>query len=138
MEKMIYLDMDGTIANFYGVEGWLDDLLNENSRPYEVAEPLYDESTLLKMVALGYTLGIVSWLSKNSTKEFDTRVRKAKREWLKEHYPHIEFNEIHIVKYGTPKYKVVKNINSILIDDEEPNRNAWKGIAYEPNFLESF
>ena len=31
MTKAIYFDMDGTIANFYGVDGWLNDLINENT-----------------------------------------------------------------------------------------------------------
>ena len=28
----ICFDMDGTIADLYGVEGWLDDLISENVR----------------------------------------------------------------------------------------------------------
>ena len=30
MIKAIYFDLDGTIADLYGVEGWLDDLIAEN------------------------------------------------------------------------------------------------------------
>ena len=45
----IYFDMDGTLANFYGVKGWLDDLQNFRTRPYELAEPLFDA---LKMFTL--------------------------------------------------------------------------------------
>ena len=26
--------MDGTIADFYGVQGWLEDIRNNNPRPY--------------------------------------------------------------------------------------------------------
>ena len=40
MEKAIYFDMDGTIADLYGVDGWLDDLMNESTRPYAAAAPL--------------------------------------------------------------------------------------------------
>ena len=40
VEKMICFDMDGTIADLYGVDGWLDDLINKSARPYEVAKPL--------------------------------------------------------------------------------------------------
>ena len=29
----IYFDMDGTLANFYGVENWLDYLENEDTTP---------------------------------------------------------------------------------------------------------
>jgi phosphoglycolate phosphatase-like HAD superfamily hydrolase len=40
--KTIVFDMDGTIANFYGVANWLEYLQNEDTTPYEVAAPLYD------------------------------------------------------------------------------------------------
>ena len=35
--KTLVFDMDGTIANLYAVENWLEDLRSENPRPYEVA-----------------------------------------------------------------------------------------------------
>ena len=38
----IYLDMDGTIADLYGVEDWLKKLRAEDSSPYEEAEPMCD------------------------------------------------------------------------------------------------
>lgn len=138
MEKMIYLDMDGTIANLYGVENWLDMLINSNPTPYAIANRIVEENILVKLVKAGYKLGIISWLSKNSTKEYDKEVRNAKRTWLKENYPNIEFSEIHIVKYGTPKYKVAKYKDAILFDDEEKNLNSWKGIAIHANHLTSF
>ena len=37
MEKAIYFDMDGTIANLYAVENWLDMLRAFNPTPYEQA-----------------------------------------------------------------------------------------------------
>ena len=48
MKRVKYLcfDMDGTIADLYGVENWLNDLRNENARPYRVAKPIYDMDTL--------------------------------------------------------------------------------------------
>ena len=51
--------------------------------------------------------------------------------------PSVEWNEIHIVKYGTPKETVVNNPLGILFDDEEQNRNNWTGIAHdEKNIIE--
>ena len=49
MTKAIYFDMDGTIANFYGVDGWLDDLINERTRPYAQARPLVNMNALALM-----------------------------------------------------------------------------------------
>ena len=46
------------------------------------------------------------------------------------------FDEIHIVKYGTPKHTTVKEgKNSILIDDDNIVREKWiryGGIAVNP------
>ena len=41
MNRTLVFDMDGTIANLYGVNGWLKDLRSESDRPYRVAEPMY-------------------------------------------------------------------------------------------------
>lgn len=131
----IYLDMDGTIADLYGVENWLENLVNGDDRPYRIAERIVEEEVLVNLVNSGYELGIVSWLSKNSSKEYDKMVRNAKREWLRKNFPNIHFSEIHIVKYGTPKSKVVKEKNGILFDDEEKNRNEWKGLAIDAKYL---
>lgn len=132
--RKIYLDMDGTIADLYGVENWLEDLIAGNERPYREAERLVEEEELAELVADGYELAIVSWLAKNSNKEYDRKVRNAKREWLKANYPNIKFTEIHIVKYGTPKSRVV-NERGLLIDDEIPNRREWKGVAVDPKIF---
>ena len=134
----IYLDMDGTIANLYAVEGWLPMLHNSDPTPYATAERMVDEETLTALANRGYELAIISWLAKNSNKEYDKAVRKAKREWLKENFPNINFTEVHIVKYGTPKSKVAKEKNGILFDDEEKNRTEWKGLAFDAKFLPTF
>lgn len=137
MTKAIYFDMDGTIANLYGVENWLKSLINEQTKPYREAKAMVDMRTLgrelNRLQAEGYVIGIVSWLSKNGTDEYGERVAKAKREWLARHLGAVEWDEVHIVKYGTPKYKVVNVPNGILFDDEVGNRADWNGIAYDVN-----
>ena len=137
MTKAIYFDMDGTIANFYGVENWLEYLINEDATPYANAKPLIRFSTLARILNRlqknGWHIGIVSWLAKNGTENFDREVTATKIEWLNRHLPSVEWNEIKIVKYGTPKANVVDNPKGILFDDEEPNRNNWFGTAYDVN-----
>lgn len=137
MTKAIYFDMDGTIANLYGVEGWLDDILTENVRPYREANTMVRMNALAKILNNlkkdGFTLGIVSWLAKGSTEKYDEMVKTAKQEWLNIHLPSVKFDEIHIVPYGTPKEKVVDFPMGYLFDDEEPNRKNWKGDAFDVN-----
>lgn len=135
MTKAIYFDMDGTIANLYGVDNWLNYLINNDSTPYKVAKPLVNMSTLARILnnlqKKGYAIGIVSWLSKNSNKNYDADVTNAKIKWLSSHLKSVNFNEIHIVAYGTPKHKVVNNPKGILFDDEKYNRDTWDGVAYD-------
>lgn len=135
MSKMIYLDMDGTIADLYGVENWLEMIVNGDPKPYKIAKRIVNENVLLKLEKAGYTLGIVSWLAKGSTKEYDKAVRKAKREWLEANFSKVNFAEVHIVKYGTPKFQVVKDRTAILVDDEERNLQEWKGTAIHASEL---
>ena len=40
--KTLVFDMDGTLADTYGVNGWLQMLRAEDPTPYEKATPLYD------------------------------------------------------------------------------------------------
>ena len=131
-EKRIYFDMDGTIADLYGVENWLEDIINRNVRPYAVAKPLVNLSLLARYLHIlqskGYKVGVITWLAKNSTDDSDAKVTATKKEWLEKRLPSVEFDEIHVIKYGTPKSSVGCGI---LFDDEEPNRNEWSGVAYD-------
>ena len=131
----IYFDMDGTIADLYGVEGWLNDLESENERPYATAKPLIRMSALARILNRlqkeGYTIGIVSWLSKGGSDDYNEKVAYAKQKWLKQHLASVNFDEINIVKYGTPKSTAVNIQGGILFDDEEKNRTEWNGTAFD-------
>lgn len=140
MIKAIYFDMDGTIANLYGVEGWLDDLIAENTRPYAEAKPLLNLSLLARYIhkaqKMGYIVGIISWLSKSGTPEYNKAVTAVKLEWLAKHLPSVEWDEIHIVKYGTPK-STCRSCPGILFDDEQRNLDEWgAGAVIASNLLE--
>lgn len=130
--REINFDMDGTLANLYGVEGWLSYLQNKDTRPYAEALPLLNLQALARRLNTlkrkGYKLRIISWLAKNSDKKYDEAVAKVKRFWLGSHLASVEWDEIVIVPYGTPKYMLGKGI---LFDDEEQNRTAWGEGAYD-------
>ena len=121
--------MDGTIADLYGVMGWLDDIHAENPRPYAIAEPMYDmeilNGTLNLLKANGWRIVVTTWLAKGSTKHYDNLVRMAKLEWLEMH--NFPFDEVHMVKYGTTKANCTRHLNceQILFDDSEKVRNGW-------------
>lgn len=130
----INFDMDGTIANLYGVENWLEMLMAKDATPYAVAKPLVNLSRLArylnKIQKMGIEIGVISWLAKNSTAEYDELVTQAKREWLAKHLPSVRWDNVEIIPYGTPKENYCLTENDILFDDEEQNRNNWKGMAY--------
>ena len=133
----IYFDMDGTIADLYGVENWLDYLINSDATPYKVAKPLINLNSLARVLnnkqKKGVKIGIISWLSKNGSDEYNELVTRAKIEWLKKHLKSVNFDEVHIVKYGTPKVQFKKNFADVLFDDECGNRNEWGENAFDVN-----
>ena len=137
MATTIFFDMDGTIADLYGVENWLDYLIASDSLPYEIAKPLVKLNSLARVLnrlqKQGYRIGVIRQLAKNSNASYDEKVTKAKQDWLKKHLSSVDFNEIHIVKYGTPKQTFAKTENDILFDDEEKNRTEWTGKAFDVN-----
>lgn len=128
----IWFDMDGTIANLYGVENWLSMLENFDETPYKMACPLVNMNSLARVLNRlqknGYEIGIISWLSKNGNKEYNEKVTIAKKIWLAKHLKSVHFNYIDIVPYGTPKQN---GRNGILFDDEENNRKNWGENAFD-------
>ena len=137
MTRTIWFDMDGTIANLYGVENWLDKLHAYDASPYAEAGVLLNMALLArylnKLQKLGYRLGIISWLAKFPTAEYDEAVTEAKKAWLGQHLASVTWDEIKIVRHGTPKEWFMESNADILFDDEKPNRERWKGFAYEPS-----
>lgn len=137
MTKAIWFDMDGTIADLYSVDGWLAYLQAEDTTPYEQAKVMHNMAQLARLLhraqRKGYTIGIISWTSKHGTEKYNKAVEQAKRAWLNKHLHSVKWNAIHIVEYGTNKYNVCGG--GILFDDEQGNRNAWKGIALTPDYI---
>lgn len=134
MKKEIWFDMDGTIADLYGVDGWLEMLIDSDPTPYEIARPLLRMATLARLLNRlqrgGWKIGIVSWLSKSGTEAYNRAVTEAKREWLAKHLKSVRFDYVDILPYGTPK-EIGRN--GFLFDDEEKNRKNWQGVALDVN-----
>lgn len=131
----IWYDLDGTIANLYGVEGWLTALRAYDPTPYAIAKPLVNMSRLARYLnrlqKCGYKIGVVSWLSKDPNPSYGALVTSAKMFWLSKHLPSVKWDEIKIVPYGVNKWEICGE--GILFDDEQPNRESWQGeAAYDP------
>ena len=129
MRKCLVFDMDGTLVDLYGVEGWLQALRNGDPAPYQTANPLYDmgalKNLLLLFKDLGWEIVVTTWLAKGSDKFYDALVREAKIEWLDRFdFP---YDEIHLVKYGTTKANCTraKGGFQVLVDDNDAIRKGW-------------
>ena len=81
----ICFDMDGTIANLYGVENWLAYLIAEDVKPYREAEVLVNMNSLArilnKLQRNGHEIGVISWTAKNGSKRYNEAVENAKHDY---------------------------------------------------------
>ena len=138
--KMVCFDMDGTIADLYGVKDWLTDLRRYNAMPYRKAEPMWDMTELTdllrKVQAIGIEVRIITWLSKESTADYDRAVRQAKRDWLE--FYGFPYDHFHGVQYGATKADSIRKYldegeTAILFDDNAKVRQGWHmGEAIDP------
>jgi phosphoglycolate phosphatase-like HAD superfamily hydrolase len=129
MKKMLVFDMDGTIANLYGVENWLNDLRNEKVDPYVNAKPLYNmdemSNVLNKAKSNGWRVAVTTWLAKDASRDYDKAVAEAKKAWLAKYdFP---YDEIHCLKYGRTKANATRKKADfqVLIDDNKKVRDGW-------------
>jgi hypothetical protein len=140
MLKMICFDMDGTIADLYGVENWLEKLRAYDASPYLTAKPMCDMEELAFLLEVaqhrGIEVRIITWLSKDTNKDYDNMVRIAKQAWLKAQG--LTIDHFHGVAYGATKANSVRQYlesedTAILFDDNAKVRQGWHlGDTYDP------
>lgn len=131
MIKSIVFDMDGTIANLYGLPDWLERLHSNDPSAYLDCSPLVDMEQLDDLIARyqaqGVAVEVVSWGAMGGSSDYLARTAVAKRQWLKRHLKS-RLNAVYVVPYGTPKHSVIADsANAILVDDNETIRNEWHG-----------
>lgn len=136
---VIALDMDGTLADLYGVPGWLDAIRDEDTAPYEEAAPLCDMKALGKALARAHAAGIrvevITWGPGGDTSTaYQDAVRRAKRTWLDREG--LEAVPMRYKAFKTPKRAGVDG-RAILVDDDPHARSDWEasgdGPAVEPH-----
>ena len=136
-EKMMVFDMDGTLADLYGVKGWLQYLKDKNALPYAVAKPLVNMGSLRIMLRnlkiCGWKIIVATWGPKMAEDNFLTEVGYVKKQWLDNYgFPYDKF---YCLPYGTTKNWVAKDETGlkIIFDDDSLVRQDWDGIAIDPN-----
>lgn len=135
IKKLLVFDMDGTIADLYGVDNWLPLLREQSTIPYEIAQPMYDMVELAEILnqlkTIGYRIVVTTWASMECDRDYFKRIRQAKLEWLyNQGFP---FDELHCNSYGRSKrYATSPTMQcgnyptcQILIDDNQEVRTDW-------------
>ncbi len=127
--KAIYFDMDGTVADLYGKQGWLESL--EAEKPvFENLEPLWDMEELKNVcVALmmqGWKIGVITHLPINCTNSYGLECEEEKRVWCKKYLPFIQ--EFYGQRYGMDKFlaPVYPSDRMVLVDDNSLVRMKWE------------
>ena len=135
----IYFDMDGTIANLYSVNEWLNRIRAYDAKIYAEAKPLCNMNTLARRLnqlqAQGVKIGIISWGSKDKNADFLDAVKIEKLRWLRQHLKSVHWDEVHIVEYGTPKSSFRSSFDDILFDDEVGNLTDWGMGGFHPDAI---
>ncbi len=137
----ICFDMDGTIANLYGVENWLERLEKKDFGVYADAAPMCDmeyTNTLLKDISeKGIEINVISWASKTATKEEIQKIAEVKKDWLNKY--NFKCDNVYVVPYGADKTLYVRNAlqgKALLFDDDKRVRETWDiGPTIDPTVI---
>lgn len=131
--KKVYLDMDGTIANLYAIDQWLTRLRNEDTTIFlECAQMITQEELFKIFPQEQYEIVILTMTPMNCSKEYHNQVIDQKNAWLDKLFP--QLTKRIFLKYGHNK-NLKNSANAILVDDSEPIRKSFRGIALNPATL---
>lgn len=133
MKKIrLMFDMDGTIADLYGEENWLNDILAERVRPYKNAKPMNLDKIVNEIKRLKEKMGerlivsVCTWTAKGGTDDYNGRVAQAKTEWLKENGMFELLESFMAFEYGVDKSVAsYRNYINILFDDNNDVREKF-------------
>lgn len=133
MKKVLYFDMDGTIADLYGSDNWLEKIQNKQPVFETLAEMPWFE-TAKKLIRIlkfqyGYEVGVITWTPMDTTAEYEAIARVEKNMWLGEHANGL-FDFAVFQRYGTSKAISIRDEYQrglhILFDDNHEVRADWE------------
>lgn len=142
--RTIYFDMDGTLADLYGVRPKMVNgaqmsvfqrLDHNDARVYGEAQPIRANVELLKSLKRkGYRIGVITAGSRfppgtpsHIQAKMNADTQREKKQWLMRYG--IAVDEFRFVPYGTPKINAASDRKGILIDDEDKVLRTWPGMA---------
>lgn len=133
-KQVVYLDMDGTIADLYGQADWLKGLREEKKGLFIGCKPLTTERVIRAYFPTDkYDVRICSMTPMDASDEYCKAVIAEKNAWLDEYFPSIKHRVFK--KYGHNKN--LRNCeHHILVDDSDKVRETFKGLALYPMWLQ--
>lgn len=130
MKQTVYLDMDGTIADLYNIKDWLPRLRASDKTIFLECKPIISETELFKHFPTDkYDIRILSMTPLGATAEYCKNVEEQKNQWLDKYFPSLTKR---IYKAYSHNKNLKNSANAVLVDDSEPIRSSWKGIALNP------
>lgn len=131
--RTAYFDMDGTIADLYGVTDCFKRLDNNDASVYLEAKPIPEYVKLMYEARdMGYRIGVITAGSRfppNTPQLVKDKMNRdtenAKKQWLEQQGLASLVNVFHFVPYGISKYDVADDRTGILIDDNDAMLNEW-------------
>lgn len=125
MKKIVYFDMDGTIADLYGVENVFKRLDALDASVYLEAEPIQEYIQMIRdFHHMGYEVNILSCLGMISEEVFDKNTKENKDKWL-DKYVGCEYINKRIYIPNTKHKEEYIDAIGILVDDDERVLVNW-------------
>lgn len=131
-KKELYFDLDGTLYDLYAIPNWLQLLRGEKNGAYLMGNSTCNLQTVKELCETliqnyNYDIGVITWLAKYSSKEYEKRAMQEKLMWIESELPFVSEKNIFITPYGTPKQNFAgKNKKAILFDDNEEIIKNWE------------
>ena len=132
--KVLNFDMDGTIADLYKIENWLE-LLEKEQLDFSLAKPIFDNDFINRVIELkkkGFYIQIITWLPHSTSIEYQSMVSRQKLEWIRKYFPIID--SYYILPYGKNKTGMCNKYDlNFLIDDNVEVVNSWNESFKDKN-----
>ncbi len=126
MRKRIFVDMDGTLANFHSEVRYLERMFEkgffENLKPYQ---NMVDAINMLLVYPESYEVFILSACVDGEP----PYCQEEKNKWIDKYLPDIDSEHRIFTKMGVPKSEYIEGgitTKDVLIDDYNKNLEEWQ------------
>ena len=138
--KGIFFDLDGTIAELYKVEGWLESLRSNDWSVYRKCAPRHNyqriNTAIEALIENGWQVGVITWASKGIGWGTDLdEIARVKFDWLCRFFPALADGRFACIPYGYSKADFLEEMGdaynvAYLVDDNKEVRHDWRSHSH--------